>query len=154
MCHISRINNEHNRCRKLYLLANKIIPQSVHVLLQCEEWCRVFKVVCRWLQCWCQREDCYSARHSGGSRLKEQPAPGAWRLLCVCVCVCMRVVRQSVWVHRKPIETPAGYHCQLLIKRGKECVWRPAHLPAFERAGKVGRMVTSPIFICNVFVCS
>lgn len=87
MCHINRINNEHNRCRKLYLLANKIIPQSVHVLLQCEEWCRFFKVVCRWLQCWCQREDCYSARHSGGSRLKEQPAPGAWRLLCVCVCL-------------------------------------------------------------------
>lgn len=154
MCHINRINNEHNRCRKLYLLANKIIPQSVHVLLQCEEWCRFFKegglqmiavLVSERRLLFCE----------AFWRVSAQRAACAWSLeTTLCVCVCMRVVRQSVWVHRKPIETPASYHCQLLIKRGKECVWPPAHLPAFERAGKVGRMVTSPIFICNVFVCS
>lgn len=70
--------------------------------------------------------DCYSAWRSGGSRLKEQPRPGAWRLMCVCVCV----ARQSVWVHRKPIETPAGYDCQPLIKQEKNIsglrhIWPP-----------------------------
>lgn len=42
-----------------------------------------------------QTEDCYSARHSRGSRLKEQPGPRAW---CVSLCVC-------VWVHRTNRDT-------------------------------------------------
>lgn len=45
------------------------------------------------------------------------------------------VARQRVWVHRKPIETPAGYHCQLLIKQEKECIGPPAHMAALKRAG-------------------
>lgn len=87
------------------------------------------------IQCWCQTEDCYSAQRSGGSRLKEQPGPGAWSLVCVCV---------RVWVHTKPIETPAGYHCQPLIKREKECIglwhiWLPG-----KRAGLFGRIFSHP----------
>lgn len=44
------------------------------------------------------------------------------------MCVC--VARQSVWVHRKPIETPAGYDCQPLIKQEKNIsglrhIWPP-----------------------------
>lgn len=82
------------------------------------------------IQCWCQRQDWYSAWCSVGSRLKKQPGPGAWRLLYVCVA------RQSVWVHRKPIETPAGYHCQPLIKRGKKCIGPPAATKRADRDRK------------------
>lgn len=80
------------------------------------------------IRCWCHTEDCYSAQRSGGSRLKEQPGPGAW---CVRVCV---------WVHTKPIETPAGYHCQPLIKRQKECIGLWHIWPPGKRAGLLGRI--------------
>lgn len=57
-------------------------------------------------RCLFQR-DCYSVWHSGQSQPKEQSCGAAvWRLRCVCVC--LLATRQSVWFHRKPIETPAG----------------------------------------------
>lgn len=84
-------------------------------------------------------DDCistYSASVSGRLlfcmafwRVSAQRAASAWSLETnVCVCVC--VARQSVWVHRKPIETPAGYDCQPLIKQEKNIsglrhIWPP-----------------------------
>lgn len=83
-------------------------------------------------------------------RVSAQRAAWAWSLeSSVCVFVC--VARQSVWVHRKPIETPAGYHCQPLIKQGKECIGPPAHMAALKRADWL-RRTFFPIHFLFIFL--
>lgn len=44
-------------------------------------------------------------------------------------CVALPPARRSVWAHRKPIETPAGCHCQPLIKREKNALALRLTLP-------------------------
>ena len=114
----------------------------------------------------CAADDCistYSVLVSEGRllfrvgfwRVSAQRAAWAWSLettacMCVCVCVCVCVARQSVWVHRKPIETPAGYHCQPLIKREKECIGPRANMAALKRAGWFGRTVFSSFLFSSL----
>ena len=75
--------------------------------------------------------DCYSAWRSGGSRLKEQPRPGAWRLMCVCLSVCSQT--KCLGSQKTNRDT-----CRLRLpaadKTGKEYIGPLAHMAALKRA--------------------
>lgn len=84
-----------------------------------------------------QTEDCYSAQHSGGSRLKEQPGPRAW---CVSLCVCLG----SQKTNRDT--------CRLTLpdadKTAKECAGPPAHIAA--RSNRRKKLLIHFMIVCLV----
>lgn len=73
--------------------------------------------------------DCYSAWRSGGSRLKEQPRPGAWRLMCVCVCSQTKCLGSQ-----KTNRDTCRLRLPAADKTGKEYIGPPAHMAALKRA--------------------
>lgn len=90
------------------------ISQCAHTLCHCEEHQGGVQQMIAYPQIQSERKCFLFCEASWRVLAQRLAAAESLKTLCVRVCVC--AWRWYVWVHRKPIETPAGYHWQPLIK--------------------------------------